>query len=272
MDDVLLTSADAAQLLGVSPSTVKRWVDDGTLRAERTAGGHRRIPRQAVDSLRFSLAGPAAGTTPSSHLVDFLLGIASQQAVDARLLMLRSEAGSAAGLAEVLRPAIVEIGARWRAGLLHVVEEHLASERLSRSLARLSEWVPLEPGAPRALLATAPGDDHTLGLSLVELCLREAGWETLWLGRNTPVAEVVRAVRSEERRIQLVVISASAASDNERTLASSERAIGAACEETGARLLVGGSGAWPRVLRHAHRIDDFRELERFARQLRITGR
>jgi len=34
---------DAAQLLGVSPDTVRRWVDAGRLTAERDAHGHRTI-------------------------------------------------------------------------------------------------------------------------------------------------------------------------------------------------------------------------------------
>ena len=33
----------AAALIGVSESTLKRWVDAGHIRAEKTAGGHRRI-------------------------------------------------------------------------------------------------------------------------------------------------------------------------------------------------------------------------------------
>ena len=43
--------------------------------------------------------------------------------------------------------------------------------------------LPVGERGPVCLLACAEGDDHTLGLSLAELCLREAGWATLWAGR-----------------------------------------------------------------------------------------
>lgn len=43
-----LTTAQAARLIGVSKSTVTRWIDGGELAAHRTPGGHRRIPREAL--------------------------------------------------------------------------------------------------------------------------------------------------------------------------------------------------------------------------------
>ncbi|MDX1563761.1 MAG: MerR family DNA-binding transcriptional regulator [Phycisphaeraceae bacterium] len=39
-----LSPKELAEAIGVSESSIKRWVDDGLLVAERTAGGHRRIP------------------------------------------------------------------------------------------------------------------------------------------------------------------------------------------------------------------------------------
>ncbi|MGV6876427.1 helix-turn-helix domain-containing protein [Pseudochelatococcus sp. B33] len=47
MKDVL-TTAKAAQLLGVSVRTAQLWVESGQLPSWKTPGGHRRIPRQAV--------------------------------------------------------------------------------------------------------------------------------------------------------------------------------------------------------------------------------
>ena len=47
----ILTPAEAASMLGVHPATLARWVDEGHLRAFRTPGGHRRIPRGEVERL-----------------------------------------------------------------------------------------------------------------------------------------------------------------------------------------------------------------------------
>jgi excisionase family DNA binding protein len=44
----ILTTAKAAELLGVSVRTAQLWVESGQLPSWKTPGGHRRIPRQAV--------------------------------------------------------------------------------------------------------------------------------------------------------------------------------------------------------------------------------
>lgn len=49
-----LTTGQAARLLGVSPITVRRWIEDGNrlAGAYRTPGGHWRIPRRTVERAR----------------------------------------------------------------------------------------------------------------------------------------------------------------------------------------------------------------------------
>lgn len=44
-----LSLSDAAQLLGVHPSTVRLWSDKGTLPTHRTSGGHRRYLRSELE-------------------------------------------------------------------------------------------------------------------------------------------------------------------------------------------------------------------------------
>jgi excisionase family DNA binding protein len=44
----VLTTAEAAQMLGISTRTAQLWVETGQLSSWKTPGGHRRIPRQAV--------------------------------------------------------------------------------------------------------------------------------------------------------------------------------------------------------------------------------
>ncbi len=62
-DDVLSTR-EAAERLGVALRTVQLWVESGVLPAWKTAGGHRRISRAAVERLigerRAALSGEGA--------------------------------------------------------------------------------------------------------------------------------------------------------------------------------------------------------------------
>lgn len=58
-----LTTREAAGLLGVALTTVQLWVESGVLSAWKTAGGHRRIPRKAVEEL---LAKQSASLEASS--------------------------------------------------------------------------------------------------------------------------------------------------------------------------------------------------------------
>lgn len=45
------TTRQAAELLGVSVGTVQLWVENGLLKAWKTAGGHRRVMRDSVEAL-----------------------------------------------------------------------------------------------------------------------------------------------------------------------------------------------------------------------------
>ena len=50
-----LRVGEAAEILQVSPKTVCRWAMDGKLPFQRTLGGHRRYPEQAIRELAESL-------------------------------------------------------------------------------------------------------------------------------------------------------------------------------------------------------------------------
>lgn len=67
-DDPILTTREAAQMLGVAVSTAQAWMEGGALPTWKTPGGHRRVRRSAVLQLlrQDGQALPAADAAPPS--------------------------------------------------------------------------------------------------------------------------------------------------------------------------------------------------------------
>lgn len=259
-DGVMLTTTEAAALASVTPSTIKRWADQGRLTYARTVGGHRRFSRAAVESaLRDGAAGAASASASGAEaaanswvrcLID-----GPRHELDGRLLEARARLGRWCDVADELAVALRALGVAWATGLISIAEEHVASDNLARALARAGDTLPTRRHAPRCALACAGDDEHTLGLSLAELCVREVGWSPLWLGRRTPLAEVVRLVT--EGDVDVVSLCASEASRDAQALADIDAELGAACHAHGAGLVLGGAGSWPALPRHGVRLASF---------------
>jgi hypothetical protein len=175
--------------------------------------------------------------------------------IDGRLLEARSRLGCWFRVADELACALVELGRQWECGRVTIAEEHVASDALTRALARVGDALPIRLDGPRCLLACAQEDEHTLGLSLAELCLRELGWTPLWLGRRTPVDEVIRLVRGGQ--LAMVALSASALLGDAEVLRALADKVGAVCEDQGVNLFLGGAGAWPAESSCAVRLTSF---------------
>lgn len=62
-----LSTREAAELLGVGTTSIKRWAEEGTLPCIKTAGGHRRFRRSDVLALR-SPKGSDGEEAPLSSL------------------------------------------------------------------------------------------------------------------------------------------------------------------------------------------------------------
>lgn len=257
-EEELITTTEAAKLLGVGPSTVKRWADDNVLACVRTAGGHRRFLAEEVS--RFKQQGLASGNNQDvGRWLEVLLAPdADPFQVNAALMQARGERGSWWEVCESLIPVLQEIGVRWTRGELAISEEHVASERFARGLAFVTQSVQVSPRSPACVLVTAEGDDHTLGLSMVEVVAREAGWSTVWLGRNTPHSEVLDAV--ERRRARAVAVSASSFSSDQTELGNQASTLGKVLHPRGIPLLLGGSGNWPEEPEYGERLFSFQQF------------
>lgn len=260
----LLTSTDTAELLGVGATAVKRWADAGVLPCVRTAGGHRRFERPAVAAFRRAHQSEGA-LSEWDDWIDALAAGSDVHALLARLYDARYRLGAWHRVATSVGELLHEIGARWRRGNLTVVQEHIASAGLQRALATVVESIPLPGDAPRCLLATAEGDEHTLGLSLAELCLREAGWRAEWAGPRTRAQDVVQRLKTAP--LHMVALSASSAMSDAGALRALVGKVGAACRAARVPLVLGGEGAWPELAERVTRISSWEAFHDYLSRL-----
>ena len=260
----LLSTSDAARIIGVGTTSVKRWADTGLLDCVRTAGGHRRFTRDSLD--RFIRL--QSHEEPVATEVDrWLDALSSDMSHELALVRARSRLGSWRRVADELDPVLAEVGRRWAEGEMSIAEEHILTERLSRALARVSESLPLAPNAPSCLLACVESEDHTLGLSLAELCLREIGWASVWMGARSPVEAIAERVRADSR-IRLVGLSATEACRDPALLRRVVATIGLVCRERDVGLILGGRGPWPDVPGYGARCGVMDGFADFHKQLR----
>lgn len=136
-------------------------------------------------------------------------------------------------------PLVRAVGDAWESGRLEIRHEHFISERVGDLLRSLR--LPFEERArgPLAVLATLPGEQHTLGLQMAALTLAAAGCRLLFLGAEAPVAEIAALAR--DLGASAVGLSVSRASDR----AAARAAIRALRRKLPGRiaLLLGGMGA-----------------------------
>src|SRR5208337_4251393 len=129
---------------------VKRLMDTG-LRAEKRVHPRREALAPAIerDVLTLLKAHDAPGlhTTLSS-------------------LMLRQ--GVQRFIVDTIAPLNRAVGEAWMRGELQVFEEHLYTEQLQVALRGALYAMPRQGGSPRMLLTTVPGEQHGIGLLMVD--------------------------------------------------------------------------------------------------------
>ncbi|MCU0290889.1 MAG: excisionase family DNA-binding protein [Thermoanaerobaculaceae bacterium] len=284
-----LTSRELARVLGVSESSVKRWVDDGTIRATRTAGGHRRIAR--ADAIRF------IRTTRAPVLAPELLGLPDVAATlsdqrssgreNERLLdyLVAGSSAEARGLIQALylqgenvasiidghvRVAMERIGELWLERPDGIFIEHRATDICIHALGQLRGTFPSAAQGPVALGGAPGGDPYLLPSLAISIVLAEDGYQAINLGPNTPFDTLRRA--AEDLRPRLVWVTVGSLTKAE-VLEQEVTALAAAIKPLGSSLTVGGRGA-ARLrhsgLEHLHLGGTMAELSAFARGLLRT--
>jgi excisionase family DNA binding protein len=250
-----ISTARAARSLGVSVSTVKRWVDEGILPAEKTAGGHRKLLRAEVLSMARKGAIPhddmaelvlAPNRRKSLDLENFRQALHAAlirgDGADVRTLVARAyrDGLPLESLADrAISPVMEKIGHQWELAEIEVWHEHRSTLLVAAALFDLHAEISrrAERDRPIAIGGAPEQDPYILASLLAQLVLLDAGWEAVNLGPNTPLESFVKAIG--ELRPKLIWLSVSHL-DDPAGFIRQYSALQAAAARCGTAIAVGG--------------------------------
>ena len=256
-DPQYLSTLEAAQALGVSISTVKRWVDTKVLPAHKTPGGHRKLLQSEVlalarqgelprgDLSRLTMASSNDGSPDLKRLKSSFLAVILEGDVDAaRSVVQRAyqDGVSIETLADqIISPVMADVGHGWETREIDVWHEHRATQICVQVLFEMKTKLEnrAERNRPVALGAAPEGDPYLLPSLLAQMVLLDAGWQAINLGPHTPFVSLLKGVR--ETKPRLIWLSVSFLADSNRFLREYHEFF-RALEPTGVAVAVGGQG------------------------------
>ena len=257
----ILSTSDVARLFSVTETTVKRWADEGTLKCQKTPGGHRKFEiRNVVEFAEENHFDPVGaleipgGDDTGSKIQMAVLGREFPVLVAAylRKALLMEEGGLLSFLSYlyqhriqiwemhdlVIRPAMCEIGDRWSRGEIGVDQEHRASYETLEALAMLQLQIRIKPPSGHSVICATLGEEHhEIGLRCVHYLFESEGWESRYLGSRIPADAINAAIVQWKPAI----ICLSTTSGDSGELQAELRRIVDAARSVDAVLLAGGS-------------------------------
>ncbi len=100
-----------------------------------------------------------------------------------------------------------EIGRLWQINRISVAQEHFCTAATQLIMSQLYPHIFRTERAHRCMVATCVGGElHEIGVRMVADFFEMAGWDTYYLGANTPTGGILRTL--DERRAQVLCISA----------------------------------------------------------------
>jgi len=284
--DQHLSTTQVAAALGVSVSTVKRWVEDGVLPAEKTAGGHRklllanvlevarreRLPTSDLGRLVGAPRRRAKSVDTTSLEKSLYQAMLTGQGDEVRQLILGAYQSGIAieSIADqIISPALCRIGHDWEMEKIDVMHEHRGTQLCAAALFELKAMLERRVKRNRPVaIGGAPAHDYSvLPTLLAQMVLLDAGWEAVNLGANTPLGSLQRAV--VEMRPRLAWLSVSHL-DHCDTFMREYRDFYHAAEQKGVAVVVGGRALGDAIratIPYSSHGDGLTHLAAFARML-----
>ena len=251
----MLSPRELSEALGVSESSVKRWVDQGVISASRTAGGHRRIPveealrfirkterelpRPDVLGLGAALAEPLDGAGWNEAFAEALES-GDGPMVRRLVWAMHLHGVSAAAICDgPIRTGMERIADDWRDRQDAVFREHRATDLCVQALSHLRALAPASDAGPLAVGGAPAGDPYLLPSMMVAAVLGSVGYLTCNLGPDTPEAAFARSADVTGMRPSVVWLSLTA-TDLSRAEVEGARRLALALASEGVTVVVGG--------------------------------
>lgn len=236
--ETAIASEELARILNALGETVARTLpDEATVAVQgMLEAGH--------DLLQHKPAEPASFIEPEAPLGDlarrYLDAILDGDHRQAQGLVMDAVQGEV--LVEdiylhVFQAAQYEIGRLWQLNRASVAQEHFATATTQLTMSRLYPYIYSRERVGRRAVVACVGDElHELGARMVADFFELGGWDTYFLGANTPAESVVWAL--QDQAADLLAISVTMASHVAAVEPLVRRAR--AADRDGIKILVGG--------------------------------
>jgi len=210
----VLNSEEAARILGVNVSSVKRWTDEGKLECIRTIGGHRKFQMQHLTSfvqrnkkhmskINIFTIENAEDLEINYYIVKGDFEYLTAYLIEKAIFGKRDEVQNVlTGLHlsqyplyqiydRLVTPVLHQIGFRWTEHDLTITEEHIASQIIRDGIIRLQGIVrvPREK-IGQALCLNLSSELHDIALKMVQNILELRGFQTYFTGQKTPYLDL----------------------------------------------------------------------------------
>ncbi len=229
-----INSQEAAKILGVNVSSIKRWTDGGKLECIQTIGGHRKFLMEHLASFVKKNKKKASKvnvfTIESSkdleinyHVLkgdfDFLKSFVLKQALkNNREEIQKVLTGLYLGqyplymiYDHLITPVLYEIGRRWMRNKLSVTEEHIASQIIRDSVIRLQGIIRVPQQKIGCVICLNLSSElHDIALKMVQNILEVRGFRTYFSGQKTPfldLDQLIKQIKPDRLYISSTVIS-----------------------------------------------------------------
>jgi len=256
-------SREAAKILGVNVSTIKRWTEERKLQCIKTAGGHRKFLMEHLSEFleknkkKVSRANlfPLEGRKDLEigyYIVkgdfDYLTEYVREQALRCnRDRVQQVFSGLYLGqyplhqiYDKLVTPILYEIGELWTQNKISVVEEHFASQTLRDCIIRLQGIIRVPPKQiGNVLCLNFVTELHDIALKMVDHVLDARGFKVMFSGQMTPSLEFESVYRSF--RPDRVYVASTVISDPEIVQEELDR-ICEVSKEFDVKVFIGGRG------------------------------